>query len=85
MQHRSGSRGPTYSPVVEYRTPDGTSHQVTEGWASSRPGMKVGDVVPVKYDPERPDRGRLAKPFYLWGLPGFFFLMGVTFLAADLA
>jgi hypothetical protein len=85
METHSGSKGPTYSPVVEYAAADGTRHRVTEESSSSHPGVSVGDVVPVKYDPSRPEQGRLAKPFKLWGLPGFFVLLGLVFLVVGLA
>jgi hypothetical protein len=81
----SGSRGTTYAPVVEYRSPDGAIHRIEDQLKSNRPGLKVGDVVPVRYDPGEPSRGRLAKPYRLWALPAFLLLMGASLLAAELA
>jgi hypothetical protein len=38
--------------------------------------------VPVTFDPREPNKGWLARPFDLWGLPGFVVLMGLLFLFA---
>jgi hypothetical protein len=84
LEHHPGSQEPTYKPVVEYTTPDGEVRRFTEPIRSSRPGCEVGDRVAVKYDPSRPDRARLNKPFRLWFLPGLLLFLGATSLAADL-
>ena len=79
----SGGRGPTYKPVIEFATPDGAVHRFTDPIQSNRPG-DVGDTVPVRYDPRRPGRARLDKPFRLWFVPGLLLFIGATFLAAGL-
>jgi hypothetical protein len=75
----SGSKGTTYYPEVEYIRPDGQPQRFKEGGSSNRPG-EVGEMVPVKFDPERPERARIDKPFRLWGLPVFFFFLAALFL-----
>lgn len=84
METYRGERGPTYAPVVEYVRPDGRPQKFTEDGWSSHPGVKVGDTVPVKFDPERPEQARINRPFRIWGLPVFFFLLGAVFLVASL-
>ena len=79
----SGSSGPTYKPVIEFATPDGGVHRIADPIQSNRPG-NVGATVPVKYDPNRPTRARLDRPFRLWFVPGLLLSMGVLFLAAEL-
>ena len=82
MERYSGEHGPTYTPVVEYVRPDGLRQRFSEEGSSSRPGCAVGDTVPVKFDPENPERARIDRPLRLWGLPAFFLLMGAVFIAA---
>lgn len=80
----SGENGTVYSPVVEYATPAGT-HRVTSDSRSSHPRAKVGQPMSVKYDPDRPDRGKIARPLDLWGLAGLFGFLGLTFVVVGLA
>ena len=84
LEHHPGENGATYKPVVEYVRPDGQRQQFREQIASGNPRVKVGDTVPVRFDPERPEHARIDRPLSLWGLPAFFLLMGVTFLPASL-
>jgi hypothetical protein len=84
MKESRSSKGSGYSPIFEYRSADGAMHRVTEGSSSSHPGVAVGDTVPVKYDPKRPDKGRLAKPLNLWGFGGFFVFLGTLFVVVGL-
>lgn len=84
LENRGGSRGPTYSPVVEYAAADGVLRRFTEAHSSNRPGVEVGDPIPVKYDPNRPERARIDKPFRLWFLPGLLLSMGIPFALTDL-
>lgn len=83
MEQYPGDHGPTYSPVVECVRPNGQPQRFTEESSSSHPGLQVGDAVPVKFDPERPESARIDQPFRMWGLPAFFFLLGAIFLAAS--
>jgi hypothetical protein len=85
MESHSGEHGPTYTPVVEYLRPDGQPQRFTEEGSSSHPGVQVDDTVPVKFDPERPEKARINRPFRLWGAPVFFFLLGAVFLVASQA
>jgi hypothetical protein len=80
----SGSKGVVYSPTVEYRTPDGGVHRIEDEGSSSHPGVELGDTVPVRYDPGRPEKGRMGTPLRLWGLGGFFVLLGLIFLVVGL-
>lgn len=84
MHASSGEHGPTYAPIVEYRRPDGQTQRFQEEGSSSHPGVSVGDRVPVKFDPERPEHARIDRPFRIWGLPAFFFLLGAIFLVVSL-
>ncbi len=81
MEPRSGQRGTTYSLVREYVHPDGLRQRFTTQGSSSHPRMDIGETVPVKFDPAHPERARVDRPFQVWGLPGFFLLMGAMFLA----
>ena len=85
MKTSSTSKGTSHSPITEYKTADGVVHRITESSGSSHPGVQVGDTVPVKYDPAEPAKGRLAKPYYLWGFGGFFVFLGLIFAIAAVA
>jgi hypothetical protein len=85
MDAKPSSKGTGYSPITEYRTPDGSVYRITESSSSSHPSVEVGETVPVKYDPAKPDKGRLTRPLYLWGLGGFLVLLGLVLAVAGLA
>ncbi len=76
----SGSEGgTTYSAVVRFQTADGREIQWTESMASNPPPGQRGDTLGMKYDPENPQRARIAKASRLWFMPALFGGLGVLF------
>lgn len=79
---RPSPGGPYYRAVVSYRPGDGAAPvRFTDPFASSRPRWRVGESVPVRYDPARPARARIDAgpvsdllPSVLLGLAGLLVL-----------
>lgn len=66
---RSHSKnGYVFSPVVEFRTAEGTSIEFTSSTGSSPPPYDVGENVTVYYDPKDPHAAILSDWFSVWGL-----------------
>jgi hypothetical protein len=84
-RHHALVRAARPDPQPDRRVRAARRQQFTEDGSSSCAGVEVGETVRVKFDPERPERARIDKPFRLWGVPVFFFMMGALFLLASLA
>src|SRR5579862_3760575 len=67
--YHSSSKGGTYSPVVEFTTPDGHKIHVTGSVGSGSPAYARGDRVNVMYDPANPEHARLDTFSETWFLP----------------
>ena len=50
-----------FHPVVQYMTEKGESLSITSPVSTSPPKYKVGDIVNVRYDPNKPEK------FYIYG------------------
>jgi hypothetical protein len=74
----SSEGGPTYKPVIEFRA-NGRLARFTDTMGSSPPAYDIGEVIPVKYDPQRPNKARPNKPFRLWFAPGLLILLALVF------
>lgn len=73
-------RGFNSGPQVEFRTPDGTVHQV-HGLGGSQSGQSEGDAVPVRYPAADPSQAIVADFQNLWGGVLAFTLFGALPLA----
>jgi hypothetical protein len=63
-----GSKGGTmYAPKVKFTTLEGQEVIFTTSYASSYPGVTVGDHVPMAYKPANPNRARILRFGYTFG------------------
>jgi hypothetical protein len=66
VKQSSGSEGGTSTHAqVEFDAPDGTTVKFTEK-SQTFGGLAVGSEVPVKYDPGKPGKARIATSGRLW-------------------
>ena len=61
-----GRRGRTLAPVVRFATEQGQECVHTSRAGSSPRGYRVGETVPVVYDPSDPSRAAIPHLFQLW-------------------
>ena len=54
LQENHDSDGSTYTPVVQFSTPNGESIVFTSSYSSSPPAFDVGETVMVVYPPDNP-------------------------------
>jgi hypothetical protein len=86
LQRRSNhGSSPVYAPVFRFTTGDGQVVRVSSSSAANPPAYEVGQVVPLLYDPEHPQRAeeitfssRYLAPLLLLGL-------GLPFLGVGVA
>lgn len=80
-------RSTLYKPTVRFQTADGRvvdyTPQVSNSWSSYR----VGETVPVYYNPQQPGDAVVGTAFGLWygffvfgAVGGMFFLFGIFFV-----
>jgi hypothetical protein len=81
-QSTSSDSGVAYHPIVRFETIEGETHEFQDSLASNPPSFKEGESVPVKYEPTRPDRAKIAKTFRIWLIPGMFTVSAVGLLVA---
>lgn len=78
---RGSSGGSVYKPVVEFSTAAGAPVRFTDTLANSKSvTLQVGASAPIKYDPRRPQRAKIATPFRLWFVSGLLGGIGATFV-----
>lgn len=72
-------------PTFEFATAAGTAQRAESLMGSGLQGFRVGETVPIRYDPAAPDRAEVDAFAVLWGLAllragfgGLFLLMGVV-------
>ena len=80
-----GRRGQTLAPVVRFVTEQGQVFVHTSRAGSSPPGYRVGEIVPLVYDPVDPRRAAIPHLFQLWCseailgiILGGYFVMGLV-------
>jgi Protein of unknown function (DUF3592) len=62
----SGGGGTMHHPVVEFRTEDGEVVEFASPYGQNPPAYRVGQRVPVLYDPDRPETAALRSFASLW-------------------
>lgn len=89
IEKRDSDGSSTYSPEVEFQTPDGESHTYVSGTSSNPPSWDRGEKVTLRYDPGNPERVRLDGfmdnwfgPTILGGLGTVFSLVGFGIIVA---
>jgi hypothetical protein len=60
----------TYAPVVRFTTPDGRPVEFASRTSSAPAGYRVGESVPVSYDPADPQQRAEIAGYREMGLPG---------------
>lgn len=70
-----------YAPTFSFRDSSGVEHTVISALYSSHPLHRVGDPVPVLYDPAEPSNAKINAYPYLWLWPTLTGLLGVVNLS----
>lgn len=81
----SSSDSVLYSPVVEFKTPDGREYEVRSKVASSPPSYEEGEKVTVLYRPEAPGDAQIDGFFSLWGGTAILGALGTVFFSIGAA
>ena len=76
--------GTTHYPRVEFTGADGTSHSFQHDVGSNPPAFDVGESVPVRYDPDDPEKAKIAKVLSLWTEPVLVTAVGIGLILAGL-
>ena len=69
-----------YSPVIAFTDAEGKDHTFVRNVSSTDPSCKVGDTVPVLYDPKNPDMAAVNSFTTLWLFSVLFVPMGIISL-----
>jgi hypothetical protein len=70
MVERAGhDSGTVYSPVYTFQDADGKQHEIHSSGGSYPPAYKVGDTVPVLYQPDKPDNAEIDSFLEVWLFP----------------
>lgn len=88
MSHFDSSpRSTLYTPTVRFQTADGRIVDHTPKISNNVSNYKIGEKVPVYYDPQQPENAiagtafRLWYPLFVFALAGgFFALLGAVFI-----
>ena len=78
--HFTGGGGMTYAPLVEFVDSKGIRHQFQSRVGTSRTRKKDGDIVPVVYDPENPDKAEIRSLLALWFGPAMAWFLALACL-----
>ncbi len=70
-----------YRPVFVYRDKYGNQHRVESSSSSSSPEFKVGDRVPVIFEPDTPSAARINTFWDIWSGAITYGIVGATLLA----
>ena len=89
IEKRDSDGSRTWSPEVEYQTPDGETRTYVSSTSSNPPSWDRGEKVTLRYDPANPERVRLDGfmdnwfgPTILGGLGTVFSLVGFGIIVA---
>jgi hypothetical protein len=78
--HHDSEDGTTYTPVVSFVTADGQPIQFRSHVSSNPPSHQVGEMVPVKYLADKPQKAKMGTAPSLWWAPGLVLLVGAGLL-----
>jgi hypothetical protein len=79
VKQSSSEGGSTKHAEVEFATASGETVTFTET-SQTMGGLAVGSEVPVKYDPARPKKARIATSGRLWGTVVMLIVVGIALL-----
>lgn len=72
----------TYHPVIRFTTGDGRLVELRSGFGGTTHTYRLGEQVPVLYDPADPSRARLDTPLATTLAPKLILVIGVLLLVA---
>jgi hypothetical protein len=85
-QPHGSARSTLYKPTVRFQTADGQITEFTPKTSNNWSNYKVGEQIPVYYDPQKTEKPLFGTPFKMWfglvvfGLVGgFFAFVGIFF------
>lgn len=67
-----------YMPVVRFQPRHGPPVEFQSRFGGTDPAFSVGEMVPVRYLPENPEKAEIATPMRLWLAP--FVLLGMALI-----
>jgi len=79
MVYSSDSDSGGYIPVFRFRTLEGQEVEVSENLRTNPPQFKVGQMIDVLYDPQKPEKARIKKWFNLYFVPALLGFLGLVF------
>lgn len=79
MVYESGTEGGGYLPIFRFRTLDGQEIEAKSNLATNPPQFKVGQIIDVLYDPDKPDQARIKKWHNLYFVPTLLGFLGLLF------
>lgn len=79
---RDGRVSTTYAAVFTFTLPDDRVIRVTPGSSSNPPCCSMGEVVRVRYDPERPERAQIVGFLSSWLVTLILGVLGMVFTGA---
>jgi hypothetical protein len=80
FDERRDREDPGYFPIVRFTIDSGREVKFVSEAGSSQPSVQVGDVVPVRYRPDVPERAEVDSFMGLWGLVAMFAILSGAFL-----
>ncbi|MCB1505596.1 MAG: DUF3592 domain-containing protein [Hyphomicrobiaceae bacterium] len=81
---KGGAPRVTYTPVIEFKAPDGATHRFTSSWHSTEPAYAVGEKVGILYRRDDPSRAFVDSFAETWLLPIIFSGIGLVFTLVGL-
>lgn len=76
----SSTRNTLFTPTVRFQTADGRIIDYKPEMSSSWSNRRIGENVPVYYDPQQPEKPIVGKPYNLWFPHLLFGIVGGMFL-----
>lgn len=84
VMRRGSKGGSTYAPAVTFHSSSGELHRFVSALSSGSPDYAVGQQVPVRFDPERPELAEINEFIPLWFPVILRALFGIAFVTAPL-
>lgn len=73
----SDSDSTTYTAVFAFTSAQGESIRKKDSFGSSHPTLKLGETVPILYDPQKPDNAIIDRGVWNWFLSALLAFIGV--------
>jgi hypothetical protein len=79
LEESRSQNGTSYHPVVGFQTWNGERVEFRSATGSSSRSYRVGQSVPILYDPANPSDARIHGFMHVWLLTGILGFMGAVF------